>query len=251
MPKRMIHSSIFSNEDFGDIGAGSVEKLRRRLLFIGIFSLADDEGRINGSAKFLKASVFPYDDDIKVKDVEKDILFMFKKGMYTLYEVEGRPFIQNKNWDKWQYIRRDLFKPSTIPSPQKGKISDIEQDNESIEDTPQRKSKGKHPFDIDEINDVVCYEISEAYNVDLKYVKSKREALRLYCGSNAKQYADYKLTLMNWIRRDIEEGKAKKKVITNNYVPEKVPEMTPEQRERSQKIIDKMRKELADKLSKS
>ena len=35
-----------------------------RLLFVGLWNIADDEGRLRGSPLFVRAHVFPYDLDV-------------------------------------------------------------------------------------------------------------------------------------------------------------------------------------------
>ncbi|GAI90307.1 unnamed protein product [marine sediment metagenome] len=56
MPRRMITPDIWFNEKVASLPDAG------RLLFIGIFSNADDDGRLKASARFLKAHIFPYDD---------------------------------------------------------------------------------------------------------------------------------------------------------------------------------------------
>lgn len=240
--RRMIHSDIWTNEDFGDLGSKIIDKFRRRLLFIGLFSLADDDGRISGSSPFLKAKIFPY-DDVSVFDIERDLKYMSDKKMIYRYKVGDKVCVQNKNWERWQKIRRDLYKQSELPAMECGIIVGEEKEMKlNLEEKP-KKPKGKHTFNLEEVNDIICYEIAEGYSVDLEYVKKKRESLRLYCGSKAIQYADYKLALMNWIRRDIEEGKAKRKVIKE--IPKHLlPEQTEEERAKSRVAIEKLRKDI-------
>jgi len=110
MPRRMITSEIFFNEKVGSLPAGG------RLLFIGIFSNADDDGRLKASPKFLKARIFPYDDDISSDDVQswrdqcRDI------GLIRVYNKDGKEYLDVPGWLEHQSIRKDRYKESTIPA---------------------------------------------------------------------------------------------------------------------------------------
>ena len=70
--------------------------------------------------------------------------------------------------------------------------------------------KIKHPYNKEEVNDQVCKEIADKYEVSLRAVLDKRDDLEFYCGKKGEQYADYKLTLMDWVRTDIKKGLIKK-----------------------------------------
>lgn len=51
--KRMIDPNIWDSEDFGKLSDLS------KLVFIGLFSLADDEGRGRCNPGYLKSKLFP------------------------------------------------------------------------------------------------------------------------------------------------------------------------------------------------
>jgi hypothetical protein len=84
----------------------------QRLLFIGIFSNADDDGRLRGEPEFLKMVIFPSDgiSATAIVDMTKSL-----GDMIIRYETDGRHCIQLKNWGKHQYIRDR--RPSTLPPP--------------------------------------------------------------------------------------------------------------------------------------
>ena len=63
--KRMVDPNIWQSEDFNSL------PLLGRLLFIGMFSNADDEGRGVANPVFLRSMVFPYDESIRGADIEK------------------------------------------------------------------------------------------------------------------------------------------------------------------------------------
>lgn len=109
MPRqRFIWPSIWTSENFLEL------TFRQRLLFIGMFSLADDEGRIKASSKTLKASIFPV-DDITLKDIEEDLIVLHNTGSILLYTSENERFAYFPKWGDFQHPR--YAQPSKIPSP--------------------------------------------------------------------------------------------------------------------------------------
>ena len=88
-----------------------------RLLFIATWNLADDEGLLRWSAPFLKGAVFPFDDDLSVKDVQKLMEEVCAAGIVFWY-VGGRsqqPLGYIVNFLKHQKINRPG--PSRLPPP--------------------------------------------------------------------------------------------------------------------------------------
>lgn len=108
----MVHSSIWAS--------GQVAKLTRdaRLLYIGLITLGDDDGRLKGSPALLRSQVYPYDDDVKVADVEKWLSEIESQGLVSSYEVDGQRYYFHPKWETYQHIREDRRKDSNIPAPE-------------------------------------------------------------------------------------------------------------------------------------
>ena len=106
--RRMIHASIWQDEDI----AGLTD--RQQLLFIGLFSNADDQGRLQGHPMLIRSLVFPY-RDISSEDMLKDLGAIPKAAAVLFYEVEGKSYIQLTRW--WEYQQLQWAKPSTLPAP--------------------------------------------------------------------------------------------------------------------------------------
>ena len=104
--RRMIDPNFWTSEDMSKLTA------RQRLLFIGIFSNADDAGRIRGKSAYIRSTVFPY-DDIELSEVEKDLQAIEAVGSLVRYDVDGGSYIQVNNWKKFQTIDRPH--PSILP----------------------------------------------------------------------------------------------------------------------------------------
>jgi len=88
-----------------------------RLLFIGIFSNADDDGKLIASLKYLKAHIFPYDEDKTTQQIQKLRDQCVKAGLFIVYSKNGREYLQIPGWGEHQSIRADRYKPSKCPPP--------------------------------------------------------------------------------------------------------------------------------------
>jgi len=105
--KRMIDPNIWSSEDFGKLTTLA------KVVFIGMFSNADDEGRGKAKAIYLKSVIFPYDEGIRVADVDKTLSEIGSNMSVTFYSHNGSEYYSFDNWSKWQTINRPT--PSMIP----------------------------------------------------------------------------------------------------------------------------------------
>lgn len=108
----MIDPSIWQDEEFGSLSSNA------KVLFIGLFSNADDEGRIRANPSYLKSTVFMYDEEVDVTlipGIREEVIYKMKAVQF--YEVDGKEYIQLKNWDEYQKQHKDRVQPSTLPTP--------------------------------------------------------------------------------------------------------------------------------------
>ncbi len=103
---RNIKPGFFSNEDLVELPFGT------RLLFIGLWTIADRAGRLEDRPKRIKMALFPA-DDLDVNQALNDLQAM---GFLIRYEVDGARFIQVTSFEKHQNPHRDE-KASAIPAP--------------------------------------------------------------------------------------------------------------------------------------
>lgn len=98
-------------------GSASVARMSRdaRLLFLGLISLADDEGRLLGAPKAVAGEVFPNDDDVTAADVEPWLAELAELGAIVRYEVEGVRYVAVAKWKDHQRISKPT--PSRLPAP--------------------------------------------------------------------------------------------------------------------------------------
>lgn len=106
--RRMIEPAIWQSESMGRL------TIRQRLMFIGMFSNADDQGRLRASAPVIRSMIFPF-DDIPISEVEPDIKAIEAEHCIIRYEANGALFAQLVNW--WKYQKHQWAYPSSIPKP--------------------------------------------------------------------------------------------------------------------------------------
>lgn len=107
--KRMISPSIWESSSFAKLSDLA------KVVFIGLFSNADDDGKGYGDATFVKNKLFPRDKDKRVTDIEKALSEIAQTMSIIFYEVEGDKFYYLTKWKAYQKIDRPT--PSKIPNP--------------------------------------------------------------------------------------------------------------------------------------
>ena len=103
---RNIKPGFFTNEVLAELS------LESRLLFIGLWTIADKAGRLHDRPKRIKMQVFPLDSI----DVDPVLEQLAKAGFIWRYEVDEGKYIQIVNWDKHQNPHH-REKESDIPAP--------------------------------------------------------------------------------------------------------------------------------------
>lgn len=117
---RNIKPGFFLNEELVELPFST------RLFFIGLWTLADREGRLEDKPKKIKMHLFPADDlsvDSALNDLEES-------GFLLRYEADGNRFIQILAFAKHQNPHRDE-KPSTIPAPCKHPASTAQEQSDN------------------------------------------------------------------------------------------------------------------------
>ena len=107
MPNRILKESICTSENIDQLSPWA------EIAFYRLMVNCDDYGRMDARAKILKSRLFP------LKDVsEGDIMIWLKEltgaDLITVYDVDGKPYLQMKTWDRHQQVRA---KRSKYPSP--------------------------------------------------------------------------------------------------------------------------------------
>lgn len=108
MRSRNIKPGFFKNDLLADC------QPLARILFAGLWCLADRRGRLEYRTKKIKAEILPYDNC----NVEKLVSELSSRGFIQLYGVNGDKYLQITGFEKHQncHIREA---DSTIPAPDK------------------------------------------------------------------------------------------------------------------------------------
>lgn len=98
--KRMIDPNIWQSEDFSKLSTLG------KIVFIGLFSLADDEGRGRCNPVYLKSTLFPYEENIRSTDIDKTLSEISSNMSVIFYSCDGSNYYSLYNWYTWQKIDR-------------------------------------------------------------------------------------------------------------------------------------------------
>ena len=96
----MIDPNIWQSEDFSKLSTLG------KLVFIGLFSLADDEGRGRCNPVYLKSTLFPYEEGIRSADIDKTLSEISSNMSVIFYSCDGSSYYSLYNWNIWQKIDR-------------------------------------------------------------------------------------------------------------------------------------------------
>ena len=107
MPNRIIKESICTSEEVDQLNAF------QETVFYRLIVNCDDYGRMDARAKILKSKLFPL-KDVRVETIEAALEALASAELVILYQVDGKPFLQMKTWDRHQRVRA---KVSKYPAP--------------------------------------------------------------------------------------------------------------------------------------
>ena len=107
----ILFRSISTSERIADLG------VKGALVYTWLIAHCDDQGRITGNARRIKALVVPLMTEINEEDVERALQTMWRERLVILYPDPntGRDLIQVADW--WEYnsglriIRASRYSP--------------------------------------------------------------------------------------------------------------------------------------------
>jgi len=102
----MIKPDFFTDDDMAEVS------IPARLLFIGLWCIADREGRLEDRPKRIKAQLYPY-DNIKIEGLLKELS---DRVFIVRFSKEHHKYIQIRTFQKHQNVHFREAK-STIPVP--------------------------------------------------------------------------------------------------------------------------------------
>jgi hypothetical protein len=109
MPRiRTLKPELWQDEDIGALSRDA------RLLFIGLITQADDEGRLVGAPRLLWSQIFPW-DDYSPERLGAWLTELAGAGLVRQYESGGRAYIHLPGWKRHQKISHPA--KSKLPRP--------------------------------------------------------------------------------------------------------------------------------------
>jgi uncharacterized phage protein (TIGR02220 family) len=116
---RNIKPGFFKNEDLAECDPLA------RILFTGLWCMADREGRMENRPKRIKAEVLPYDNC----NIEKLLKQLSDKKFILIYSINNENYIEILNFRKHQNCHIKEAE-STIPAPDKHHTSTVQEQDE-------------------------------------------------------------------------------------------------------------------------
>ena len=151
---RNIKPGFFKNEALVEL------PFEHRLLFVGLWTLADKAGRLEDRVKRIKMELFPADN----VDVEAGMTLLERYGFIQRYEINGMALVQILNFSKHQSPHH-TEKNSELPDPN-GELTVKEPKKESDSPKPLR---GNPP-------DSLIHGFTDSLNTDSKDTASVPDA---------------------------------------------------------------------------
>lgn len=109
--RRMITSDIWDDEFVGSL------TFLERCLWIGLITLADDQGRLLDNVFVLTHKIFLYDENVKPQQVRDGVSRFCEAGKLVSYAADGKNLLQIVNW--WRHQNPQWPQPSKYPPPER------------------------------------------------------------------------------------------------------------------------------------
>ena len=139
MRARNIKPNLFKNELLG------IEDPVCTILFIGLWCLADRDGKLEDRPLRIKAELFPYREKL---DINRYLTVIERLGFILRYKVDNIPYILIPSFKKHQHVH-NTEKPSEIPDPNSEDVNNKElTDNNGEITVKQPLGNGYKPSDI-------------------------------------------------------------------------------------------------------
>jgi hypothetical protein len=146
---RTIKPTIWQSEQLANVPRDA------RLLFIGLISHADDDGRLRGAPALIRSEVFPYDDDITPAAIDELLTALEAVRLVVRYVVDDQRYIAIPTFASHQAISKRtasrLPEPPSDPTESDTTPAVLPEDSgrtagalrPSSRTTPARKGKGR------------------------------------------------------------------------------------------------------------
>ena len=172
-----------------------------RLLYQGLWTIADRDGRLEDRPMRIKAEIFPYEE----VDIDKGLTELAKiknhsaRPFILRYEVNGEKYIQIINWYKHQKPHH-TEKPSLIPV-----LKGMEKGMGSVHEASGELNNGEATvkklfLDFVRLSEAEYAKLVEQFSET--GVKERIARLNDYIGSKGVKYKSHYYTILTWARKD-------------------------------------------------
>ena len=99
MPNRILKESICASENIDGLSAF------QETFFYRLIVCCDDYGRMDARPTILASRLYPLRREIKTAQIIGALNALASADLITLYEVNGKPYLQMNTWERHQTIR--------------------------------------------------------------------------------------------------------------------------------------------------
>jgi len=208
--KRMIHRDIWESYEIKQCN------FRQRLLFIGLITIADDEGRLKADSGILKGNLFPF-DNFSSKTIETDLQFLDSINLIHYYSngTTSNKYVEIITWKKYQKVDHPV--ESNIPIFENDSRINRENFSTNSNSNSNSNSNTKAKTIYADFVSMLPEEYQKLIN-QYGEINTKKfiDRLNAYKGSNGKKYKSDYLAILNWVV-DAVLGTDKKKELEDKY----------------------------------
>jgi hypothetical protein len=105
--KRLLSPQFFTSRSLAKCSRDA------RLLFAGLWLIADRSGRMEWTPKWVEGQIFPFDDDVDIRALVAELEAV---GSVVVYEGPSGAYLAIPSWSLWQNPHKNESQ-STLPAP--------------------------------------------------------------------------------------------------------------------------------------
>ena len=178
-----------------------------QLLFTWTIPNTDDLGRMEGDPEIIKGMMFPYHNNVSVKQIKEALQELADQKLITWYKVDENLYIELPNFAKYQKLRADRGYKSDYPSSDdsinlchdksgQDTTCPLEVNRSEVNRTEQKKKYADFVTMTEEEHNKLVEQFGE------QGTKDRIENLNLYKGSKGVVYKSDYMTVLAWERKN-------------------------------------------------